>query len=296
MSAVKAGLPKIAAVFREPEFSNQALEADRAILTAAAEHLRDRFDVTFSEARAFQAPDDLRGVLTMAESGPVLTALSALEAQGVCVFNSSRAVRSCFRSALYTALSTMGFPVPPTVRCEVGSETSIAHAFSSITSWSNGFWIKRADFHALSDSDVVFQKNSSGLHEVLEGFSQRGISSVVLQRHISGRVLKFYRVADRFFDTRWLEGSFRGETEFSGDVVFARDRVESLSRSIGEALGLKVFGGDLVIESSGKYWVIDVNDWPSFRTCREQAAEAIAHEFSDALRQRARILAAETVV
>ena len=41
--------------------------------------------------------------------------------------------------------------------------------------------------------------------------------------------------------------------------------------------GIDVYGGDCIINSDGRFFIIDFNDWPSFSPCCEQAAECIAH-------------------
>ena len=43
-----------------------------------------------------------------------------------------------------------------------------------------------------------------------------------------------------------------------------------------DALGLAVYGGDLVVDDAGAVALVDVNDWPSFSRCRADAAQAIA--------------------
>ena len=37
-----------------------------------------------------------------------------------------------------------------------------------------------------------------------------------------------------------------------------------------------IFGGDCIITPDGKINIIDLNDWPSFSPCAEEASEAIA--------------------
>ena len=39
---------------------------------------------------------------------------------------------------------------------------------------------------------------------------------------------------------------------------------------------LDFYGGDAIISDSGEIHIIDINDWPSFSICREEAAKAIA--------------------
>ena len=42
------------------------------------------------------------------------------------------------------------------------------------------------------------------------------------------------------------------------------------------AAGLDVYGGDCIVREDGTFCIIDLNDWPSFSRCREEAAKAIA--------------------
>ena len=42
------------------------------------------------------------------------------------------------------------------------------------------------------------------------------------------------------------------------------------------AVGLDIFGGDVIVSPAGELTLIDLNDWPSFAPCRERAAYAIA--------------------
>jgi hypothetical protein len=50
-------------------------------------------------------------------------------------------------------------------------------------------------------------------------------------------------------------------------------------------VGLDVYGGDVVLDSSGDIQVIDVNDWPSFALFRSAAAEAIAQRIAERVRR-----------
>jgi hypothetical protein len=45
---------------------------------------------------------------------------------------------------------------------------------------------------------------------------------------------------------------------------------------LAEALGLFVYGGDVIVGKDGSMVVIDENDWPSFAVVRDLASEKIA--------------------
>ena len=46
--------------------------------------------------------------------------------------------------------------------------------------------------------------------------------------------------------------------------------------ALAAAVGLQIYGGDMIVTNDGSLYMIDFNDWPSFSRCREEAAEAIA--------------------
>jgi hypothetical protein len=54
------------------------------------------------------------------------------------------------------------------------------------------------------------------------------------------------------------------------------NELQRVSAAAADALGLMIYGGDAIVDSEGKFHLIDLNDWPSFRICREDAARAIA--------------------
>jgi len=39
---------------------------------------------------------------------------------------------------------------------------------------------------------------------------------------------------------------------------------------------LDIYGGDAIVTSDNQIYIIDLNDWPSFGKCQNEAAPAIA--------------------
>ncbi len=115
----------------------------------------------------------------------------------------------------------------------------------------------------------------------VRAFADRGIATAALQEHVGGTVVKFYGLADGSFFRAYAAA------EESPAPIAALCRAACAAAA---ALGLDVFGGDLVVPSSGPPVVIDVNDWPSFARCRDEAAEAIADSVVDRLARDATIL------
>ena len=73
---------------------------------------------------------------------------------------------------------------------------------------------------------------------------------------------------------------FRSYAEDGSDLDPAPSAWRELAERAAAALGLAIYGGDLVVAEE-RVVLVDVNDWPSFSRCRAEAAVAIAeHLFS----------------
>jgi len=131
-----------------------------------------------------------------------------------------------------------------------------------------GAWLKRGDVHATQEGDVVFVRRSDEVRAALADFRDRNIGSGLLQRHVEGVVIKFYAVRGTFFS--WFPAI---------PIDLAEEEVaemRSLADEGAAALELEIFGGDFVRGRDGLFWLIDLNDWPSYGRCRSAAATAIA--------------------
>jgi hypothetical protein len=135
--------------------------------------------------------------------------------------------------------------------------------------------VKRGDVHAMTSADVLFAPTLEAVRTGLADFAARGISRAALQDHVAGTVVKFYGIVDGRF--------FRCYTD-AATVPAPIPRLWEAAHAGAVALGLDVFGGDLVVGDDGRPVLVDVNDWPSFARCRDEAAGAIADYVIDRLR------------
>jgi hypothetical protein len=138
------------------------------------------------------------------------------------------------------------------------------------TDVNGGVWVKRGDYHAVEAEDVRFARDSRDLHDILARFRERNISSVMIQRHVPGDLVKFYGVSTRWFHWFYHKGQEVSYHRFSVDVL--RD----ICADAASIVGLDVYGGDAIITRDGSVYVIDVNAWPSFALVRDVAAGHIA--------------------
>jgi glutathione synthase/RimK-type ligase-like ATP-grasp enzyme len=245
-------------VLREPEFSPGRVADDAAILERTRDALAARgrsMVIGGPELIAAEAP---RAVLAMCQSPSALAALDRAAAT-LPVVNHPDAIRACHRHETVRRLTATLVPFPPTRIVDTADAASATTAAPC--------WVKRGDVHAMAASDVVFAERADDVTAVLADFARRGITVAALQAHVSGVVVKFYGVADGRF--------FRCFTDH-GEVPAPIPALWEAARAGAAALGLGVFGGDLVVGTDGRPVLIDVNDWPSFARCRDEAAEAIA--------------------
>ena len=96
------------------------------------------------------------------------------------------------------------------------------------------------------------------------------IARVALQRHVEGRVCKFYGAANGFLATFSPGGT---SLALAAEQLAA---LRALAMAAARAVGLEVYGGDCVFSPSAGVALIDLNDWPSYGPCRAAAADAIA--------------------
>ena len=120
-------------------------------------------------------------------------------------------------------------------------------------------WVKRTDQCSEGEGDVTYCATEEEVRETVAMLHKRGIDSYVMQKHYEGEHVKFYGV--------------RGTTFFSPSGY---DTLRGMAQDMAREAGITVYGGDAIIGADGEIHIIDLNDWPSFASCRKEAAEAIA--------------------
>lgn len=253
-------------IAREPVFSPGKVDADRAILEAVADALRAR-----GHEVAVTDPDDLprrpacgTTVFTMAQGPEALGLLREWEEDGLRVVNSVAGVLNTHRHRMCERLADAGVGAPETVLVSTAAP-------ARWPSWLDvdGGWLKRGDVHATAAGDVRYVRGGGDAAVGAADLAARGIPRAVLQRHVAGVVVKFYAVADGFL--AWYAPPATPIT-LTPEQTSA---LEALVTRAARALGLEVFGGDVVVGADGLR-LIDLNDWPSYAACRPAAARAIA--------------------
>ncbi len=260
-------------VFRETSHSPRRESDDEAILRNTAMNLAESDAL---EVHLLQPDELLKAGLAvmpsliffMCEEAPYLARLKDLSFNTGCLLvNSLESVKNTFRKNMVAVLGDHSF-FP-------ASEIRSVHDH-----WPLGFrkacWLKRGDFHAISEGDVVFAGSKGEMEQALTGFSSRGIDTVMVQEHIPGDIIKFYCIRDcRRGHTLWFKWFYHRAQDLSKYSFSEKELVENCLKA-GDEMGLDIYGGDAIVTPEGRIFVIDVNAWPSFALFRQEAAGFIA--------------------
>jgi hypothetical protein len=268
-------------IYREKRFSPGAHAAGDAeileLTQAALARLGYQTRLIVPERLPTMAPS-APVVFSMCQSLEALAVLQAWEAQGILVLNTPAAVRACYRLALVTALSQTTLPFPCSVVVSLDEMKPTAALWPAWPESTTGWWVKRGDVHAMQSDDVLFVRHTADLPAQLIRLRQRGIGHAVVQEHIAGQEWKFYAVRGH-----GVLHAFAPHDAHCASIDYAR--LSMLARQASDVLGLDIYGGDCLMTSDGTLYLIDINDWPSFRGCRPVAASHIAQHILTQARQ-----------
>ena len=252
---------KVLAVLRDERFSPNAVERDKAIMTAVVERLEAQGH-TVCMVREAQLPtnDHYELILSM---GRLPQTLCWLERQEARIINTPASVTRCTRSVVERLMRETGIPVPP-------------------TQGMHGYWLKRGDAAAQEKGDVVYAADEAALELAVAVFRQRGIVDYTVSAHMVGDVVKFYGIRGTGF-FRYYYPADDGNTKFGDELrngkahhyPFNIDDLQRTADQLASVVGIDVYGGDCIVQQDGSFCRIDFNDWPSFSRCREEAADAM---------------------
>jgi hypothetical protein len=253
---------------RESVFSPGKVDADAAILRSVGDELSARGQtvhiVGVEEAQTLHpAPTTI--VFAMCQGEAALALLETWQRRGIRVINRPGAILDSQRFRAIPRLATAGVALPRTLI--TATVPDVPDTLGDLA--DEPLWVKRGDVHATEAADVVQVVGRDALAAALQRFRQRGIERVALQRHVAGRVFKFYGVAGGFFHCVVPPEELTPQED-------TRAVMAKLGEHAAQALGLEVYGGDCVHDEQGRLHLIDLNDWPSYGPCRAGAAAAIA--------------------
>jgi hypothetical protein len=274
---------EILAVHRNRQFSPNHIGNDDAIFSLTVQALEKTGSrVTVCSEDVFLAMENVGQpyIFTMARQKEVVKKLQRLEDAGTVVVNSGYGIENCFRTNMTNGLMEHGIPYPKSY--VVPTSYTGDEVFENLP--GKGFWIKRGDFHAIHKEDVTFTYTKKEAKEILREYALRDIPDAVISEHLVGDLVKFYGVYDTdfFFWFYPYDNNHHKYSEYEGingkSLYYAFDEnvLKDTANRSAEVLGIDVYGGDAIIGADGKFHIIDLNDWPSFAPCRDEAAGFIA--------------------
>ena len=248
---------------------------------------RENFDVHLlpeSELDAYlKRSERPERVVSMAQRPENVALLERLESEGTYVVNSSTGVVNCYRTNLVERLRKTGIPFAESCVCAAAD----LNFDELVARLGSPFWIKRGDVHAAHANDVRMVSDRVECQDASADFLNRGISKLVAQSHIDGRVVKFYAVCGgRFFHIQDFETGER--------LSSVPTELPEVAELAARNLELGIYGGDAVLTSSG-FQLIDFNPWPSFGKVREQAAPAMVRMIVDGITENRSVYAGRHV-
>lgn len=272
---------KIAGIMRAGIFSPNHIGNDAAIFNVVAEQLRKRgCEVNvYSEDRFASDGVDEHIILNMCREQRSIELLQQLEDDGRLVINSGYGIENCTRERMTRILIASGVPYPESFIVDTDEVVKDRLASSGFGT----FWVKRGDQHSQHREDVAYARHAQEAQETLQEFFLRGIKRAVINRHLTGDLVKFYGVAGTPFFYHFfpfdLGHSKYGYEDINGaprHIHFDEERLKAICSKAAEAMDVKIYGGDCIISDDGSITIIDFNDWPSFAPCRQEAGPVIA--------------------
>ena len=270
-------------VYREQAHSPGRVGDDAAIMESVAAALGARgFAVELVAAE--DLPDTpYANIFAMCERGDALDRLATMEQAGAIVVNSPVAIRNTYRHRMIQLFARHQVPAPL---------SQVVATDSNNPRPADCAWVKRYDFHATQNDDVMYAASETGWREALRRFAGRGIPFVVAQAHAPGDLIKFYgvRQGETAPDACWFQWFYHRDKGMLG-YAFETARLREAAFGAAAALGVEVFGGDAIIKADGEPMIIDLNAWPSYALYRDQAAQAIADHLTERFHRRPRLVA-----
>lgn len=267
---------KVTAVLRSPSYSPNHIGTDAQILMSVCARLRKRGvrSSIISERDLQQgAANDSDVVLNMCRDPRSIDILRSIEDSGTLVINSAYGIGNCTRGIMSPMLTkaNVGY-----VDSEVVITNRLARQILAERSITR-CWVKRADFPSMHKEDITFARNADEAQRVLQEYFMRGIRTAVIERHLDGNLVKFYGVRSTdFFRYYYPSGLDEASENLPPVYPFSVERLRQMAAEAADTLGVDIYGGDCIVDGNGKLTIINFNDWPSFSTCTEEAAQAIA--------------------
>jgi hypothetical protein len=282
---------QIAAILRSPAYSPNHIGNDAALLNSVCAQLRKRGCAVniYTEAELMEGKVTEKVIASMCRERKSLEMLQQLEDGGALVINSAYGVENCKRERLGRILQSNQIPYPDSVLTL--TDRSVKPQLEQLN--FSRCWVKRADFHSQHKEDITFALNPQEAQDIVKEYFLRGIRTAVIDRHLEGNLVKFYGIRGTTF-FHWYHPFDRQQNASGLDptdgsaptFTFSVEALQAMCQRAATALGIDIYGGDAIVDASGSITIININDWPSFARCRDEATPIIARLILAAAKQK----------
>ena len=277
-------LIKIAGIMRAGIFSPNHIGNDAAIFNFVAEQLRKRgCEVNvYSEEQFIAGAVDEHIILNMCREMRSIELLQRREDAGDLVINSGYGIENCIRERMTRILLGSGIEYHESII--VNTDEAVIARLKKMK--IDRCWIKRGESHSLHHEDVCYARHAEEARELLQEFFLRGIKRLLST--VTSTVNSSSSTASKVLRSSILSTRSDSNTEKRPTRASRRltpRRCAKCAKKAAKELDVKVYGGDCILSDDGSLSLIDINDWPSFAPCRQDAAPAIAKYVMSAIKE-----------
>ena len=285
---------KVLCLKRFKDYSPNSQDKDEQIITSVGEKLKKLgFGVEYkNETEVDFNKEYFPYVISMARNPEVIKQLYIWQEKGSVIINSPSSCENCYREKQIRILQNNNISIPKTVIVSTDNDFEGINNIKDFKSW----WIKRGDFQTVEAIDVIKVSSLEKTKEILANYNSRSIKTAVISENIDGDIVKFYgvrsskdcgggketgeKVSSFFYMTYPTKDKFVEKINTSPNRIdFNVDKFKDECSAAAMLLDLEIYGGDAAIDTNGNFYIIDMNDFPSFSSCKDQAAESITKEF-----------------
>lgn len=276
---------KILGIRRDVYYSPNLVGNDAAIFMAVMDELRVKGHevVCIDENEMVDRNFDAYGrVVTMARDVELLAILKNRKVEMQTLFvNTVNGILSCSdKGAVANIMQEIDIPQPAFIPSQ---NRKLPISEKGVGNIPFPLWLKKCDGCTEYSYDTAFCPTKKELEQAVRKMKDAGYQHWMVQAHQVGDLVKFYGVEGTDF-FHWQYAS-QGHSKFELEKINGKEKgypfeatyIKEYADRLARRLNVPIYGGDIIVDENGGLWFIDFNDFPSFSSCREEAAKAIAN-------------------
>lgn len=249
-------------------------DKDMQLFNKIAEELKNRGH----SVEILDEKDDISteydAIFHMSRTTTTLEKLAKYETKGLYVTNPANGVKNCSRKKFMEILDKSNIRQPSYTHINTTTDKNKNLQFPG--------WLKKSEGWACDACDVQFITSQEEYKKALSTLVAKGCKEAIFCEHITGDIIKFYGIrSEDFFRHHYPDPT---TTKFGLEKIngipqrhkFDPKKLHTTVFQAAKALNINIFGGDCIITAEEEIYIIDLNDFPSFSACRDEAAKKIA--------------------